>query len=145
MSNTSPLSFPCYNVQWNNDNGQFYYDNSSRRHKENITLLQDDFLKLLLAEPKTYTHPGALGRWEIGSIAEEFDELGLKKLVDYEKDGTTPAGINYEKICVYLTAIARRQEDRLKAQHQQAETNKAEIAELKARLERLKAALKASR
>jgi hypothetical protein len=139
------------NVQWNEGTGQFYYDNSSRRHKENITPLEDDFLKLLQAEPKTYTRPNAPGRWEIGFIAEEFDELGLKKLVDYGKNGEVE-GINYEKICVYLTAIARKQQDQLKAQQKQAEASHAEIAELRtqnadlhARLERIEAALKAQK
>jgi hypothetical protein len=109
------------NVQWDNVTGQFYYDNSSRKHKQNLTPLKDDFEKLLQAVPMTYTRPGAPDRWEIGFIAEEFDELGLKKLVDYAPDGKTPEGINYEKICLYLTAIARKQATRLEEQRKQME------------------------
>lgn len=120
----STMPFGDYaNVQFNFNNAQFGYDNSSKRFKENIKRLEDDFGRLLQAEPKTYTRPGNPDRWEIGFIAEDFDELGLKRLVDYEKDGVTPMGVNYEKICLYLTKIAKGQRD--------------EIAELKERLERL--------
>jgi len=140
------LPFGDYrNVQVNGTTGQFYYDNSSRKHKRNITPLVDDFDKLLKAVPMTYTRPNAPGRWEIGFIAEDFDALGLKKLVDYGEGGEVE-GINYEKICLYLTAIARKQGDRLTAQEQKhsAEVNalKAKNAELEARLERIEAALK---
>jgi hypothetical protein len=120
------------NVQWDSNSAQFYYDNSSRRHKENITPLKDDFFKLLDAQPMTYTRPTSPDIWEIGFIAEDFDALGLKKLVDYEKDGKTPAGINYEKICLYLTAIARQQEDRFKSQESRLKTLEAENKEVKA-------------
>jgi hypothetical protein len=138
----SNLPFGDYrNVQWNDATGQFFYDNSSRRHKENITPLQDDFEKLLQAVPVTYTRPGVPGRWEIGFIAEDFDALGLKKLVDYEQDGKTPAGINYEKICLYLTAISKQQAQALKAVETDNKTLKAENAELKARLEVIETAL----
>ena len=105
----------------------------------------DDFDKLLKAVPMTYTRPNAPGRWEIGFIAEDFDALGLKKLVDYGEGGEVE-GINYEKICLYLTAIARKQGDRLTAQEQKhsAEVNtlKAENADLCAELNLLKAAVR---
>jgi hypothetical protein len=116
------------NMQWNSGTGQLFYDNSSRRFKENIKPLEDDFDLLLQAEPKTYTRPAAPGRWEIGFIAEEFDEIGLKKLVDYEADGQTPMGINYEKICLYLTEIAKGQRSQINALQKEKD---AEIAELK--------------
>lgn len=92
------------NCQWDNVTGQFFFDNSSRRYKENITSLEDDFSALLKIEPKTYTRPGDPNRWEIGYIAEDFHEMGLAKLVDYDTEGR-PDGINYEKICLYLTEI----------------------------------------
>lgn len=142
---TNPPFGDYRNAQWNATTGEFYQDTSSRRYKRNITPLVDDFDKLLQAVPMTYTRPGKPDRWEIGFIAEEFDELGLKRLVDYAEDGKTPEGINYEKICLYLTAIARKQKDRIAAQEQKhsAEINtlKAENAELKARLDAIERAL----
>jgi len=125
------LPFGDYkNVQWNDATGQFYYDNSSRRFKENIGRLDEDFIALLDAEPKEYTRPERPNRWEIGFIAEEFHDLGLTRLVDYEADGETPAGINYEKICLYLTAIAKEQGTQIK-------TAEAENVALRDRLEKL--------
>ena len=110
------------NVQWNATTGQFYQDSSSMRYKENITPLVDNFGKLLSAEPKTYTRPGAPDRWEIGYIAEDIDKLGLKNLVQYDKDGR-PDGLNYDKMVLYLAEIAREQAARI-------EKLEARIAEL---------------
>jgi len=62
-------------------------------------------------------------------------------LVDYGKDGVTPEGINYEKICLYLTAIAKQQAQTLKAVEADNQTLKSENAELKARLDALAAAV----
>jgi hypothetical protein len=125
------------NVQWDSVTGQFYYDNSSRRHKENITPLKEDFLALLKAEPQSYTRPGAPDRWEIGYIAEEFDALGLKKLVDYAPDGRTPEGINYEKICLYLTEVAKHQQKQVESLQKDNAEKTRRLAEVEARLERL--------
>ncbi|HEY3268456.1 MAG TPA: tail fiber domain-containing protein [Armatimonadota bacterium] len=102
------------NVQWNPTTGQFWQDTSSRRYKENITPLVDDFSKLLLAEPKTYTRPGTPGRWEIGYIAEEVDALGLKHLVRYDDQGR-PDSVNYAKMVLYLNEIAKQQKARIES------------------------------
>jgi hypothetical protein len=123
------------NVQWNSATGQFYQDSSSRRHKENITPLVDDFAKLLTAQPVTYTRPGVPGRWEIGYIAEEIDTLGLKRLVQYDKDGL-PEGLNYDKMVLYLVEIAKEQ--------QKCDAEKdAKIADLADRLAKLEALVQA--
>ncbi len=53
-------------MQYDNATGKFYWDNSSRRYKENITEFNDDFSLILKSKPKTYTRPGAPNRWEIG-------------------------------------------------------------------------------
>ena len=89
-----------YDVQWNSTTGKFKYDTSSRRFKENITNLDDEYSKILNIQPKTYTRPGEPDRWEIGYIAEEFDEAGLDKLVWYDEQGR-PEGVNYKKIILY--------------------------------------------
>ncbi len=106
------------NLQWDIDTGQIFQDTSSRRYKENITPLADDFSKLLQAEPKTYTRPGNPEQWEIGYIAEDIDALGLKPLVMYDQQGR-PDSLNYEKMVLYLAEIAKSQQkeiDALKAQ-----------------------------
>lgn len=131
------LPFGDYrNVQWNEGTGEFYYDNSSRKHKRNITPLVDDFDKLMQAVPMTYTRPNAPGRWEIGFIAEDFDAIGLKRLVDYGKDGEVE-GINYEKICLYLTAIAKRQQQTIENQGVALENQRKEIDDLKQKMEKV--------
>lgn len=110
------------NVQWNQTTGQLGWDTSTRRHKRDIQPLQDDFLKLLQVEAKTYTRPWDRTRPEIGFIAEDLDALGLKRLVWYEEDGKTPNGLNYEKMVVYLTEIAKIQQKDIQTLQQQVET-----------------------
>ena len=95
------------NVQWDESSKQFYQDNSSRKHKENIISLDDEFFRILQVEPKTYTRPGNPHIWEVGYIAEDFDELGLNKLVYYEADGS-PGAIHYDKISMYLIEVVKR-------------------------------------
>jgi hypothetical protein len=102
------------NVQWDDATGQFYYDNSSLRYKENIAPLEDDCSKLLDVSPKTYTRPNNPGVYEIGYIAEEFDAAGLNRLVWYDENGR-PEGINYDKIVLYTNenVKALKEENRL--------------------------------
>ena len=94
------------NAQWNSGTGQLYHDNSSAKTKENIISLEDDFEKILTVEPKTYTRPNDPNRWEIGYIAEEFNEIGLNKLVYYDEQGL-PEAINYRKISMYLVEVIK--------------------------------------
>lgn len=120
-----------HNLQWDGADGRVYYDDSTRRHKENIEPLEDDFDCLLEAQPKTYTRPGKPDRHEIGYIAEEIEELGLTHLLQYDKDGR-PDGVNYEKAVLYLTEIAKSQRDRIVQQE-------ARIDDLTERINRLEA------
>jgi hypothetical protein len=106
------------NVQWDSASNQFFQDSSSRRFKENIMPLNADFSRLLFAAPKTYTRPGKPNRWEIGFIAEEFDALGLKPLVNYDAEGK-PEGIRYDKITLYLTRIAADQQEIIERQQKE--------------------------
>ncbi len=136
------------NVQWNDATGRIGYDNSSRRFKENITPLKDDFSRLLKVQPMTYTRPGDSNRWEIGYIAEDFHDLGLTKLVDYDREGR-PDGINYEKICLYLNENAKQQARELAelktAQQEQVAVitaQRTELEELKARVKSLEQLLR---
>jgi hypothetical protein len=121
--NALPL-FDAKNVQWNPATGQLGYDNSSRRFKENITPLVEDFAKILDLLPVRYTRSGSPDRWEVGFIAEEADSLGLKPLVEYDATGQVD-GFNYEKALAYVVPVLRQQ--------------KAEIEALKAKVQRLEA------
>lgn len=122
------------NLQWDNTTGQLYQDTSSRRYKENIRPLVADFMQLLRAEPKTYIRPGTPNRWEIGFIAEEFDALGLKPLVEYDQENR-PDGIRYDKITLYLTAIAAEQQEQIKQQQTKIENQEKQLQQQQALLD----------
>ena len=89
------------NMQYDNSTGQLYYDNSSRRYKENVQTLEDDWLRILQARPVRYTRKHAPDLWEYGYIAEEVDSLGLANLVGYDSDGI-PDDVKYDKMVLYL-------------------------------------------
>ena len=91
--------------------GEIYYDSSSERYKENITPLADDFLKILEAQPKSFTDKATQQR-EIGYIAENFQELGLTNLLYYDGQGL-PESIKYEKIPLYLVEVAKLQQQQI--------------------------------
>ena len=92
--------------------GLVAYENSSQKYKLDITPLKDDFKQILKAQPCTYKRHANSGYREIGFIAEEFDTLGLNKLVFYDREGL-PDGLDYEKICLYLLEVLRDHEARL--------------------------------
>jgi len=88
----------------NPSNGCFYYYSSSRNYKEDIRPLEVDFDRILDAEPKSFTDKVS-GQWNIGYIAEEFDDLGLRELVLY-RDGR-PDGLKYELVSIYLLEMIK--------------------------------------
>jgi hypothetical protein len=100
------------NVQYNPATGEIGYDDSTRRHKRDITPLMDDFGKVMQLQPRKYTRPADPEHWEIGYIAEEAKSLGLDHLIFYDEDHH-PDGINYRKLCLYLVEIVREHERRL--------------------------------
>lgn len=97
--------------------------NSSVRFKEDVRPLCDDFSKVLLLEPKSFTYKetGARG---IGYIAEQVAEADLGELVAFGADGQ-PLGVHYKMISIYLLELLKDQQAAL------AEV-RAEIATLKA-------------
>ncbi|MCP4712093.1 MAG: tail fiber domain-containing protein, partial [Planctomycetes bacterium] len=80
-------------LRWFDD--KLYFYSSSQRFKEDIQPLKEDFDKILEIKPKSFIDTQSKER-NIGYIAEEFDELGLKHLVTY-KDGQ-PNAIKYELV-----------------------------------------------
>lgn len=99
--------------------GDFYYDSSSARYKDNIEPFMEDFSKILSADIKLYTDK-ASGLSEIGLIAEELNGLGLTHLVGY-KDGV-PDSVRYERMPLYLLGITKEQEVELESLHEEATT-----------------------
>lgn len=122
----SPFNANKKNMQWDNVTGEVGYDNSSRRYKENIVTFKDDFYKILLAEPRTYTRPRDPDVWEIGYIAEEFADAGLTSLVGYDQEGL-PDYIHYDRIGLYLTEIVKDQQLRIEALEHENEALRADL------------------
>lgn len=119
-------------VEWDEVTGQLQVDNSSRKYKRNIQPLRDDFTLILKAQPKLYNRVGYPDDlFEAGYIAEEFDSIGLTRLVHYNGKGEI-VGINYKKISIYLNEI-------VKTQQTDIDKMKADIAALKAEKEALRA------
>lgn len=119
-------------VEWDEVTGQLQVDNSSRRYKRNIQPLMDNFALLLKAEPKLYNRVGySDDLFEAGYIAEEFDSLGLTRLVHYNSLGEI-IGVNYKKISLYLNEI-------VKVHHADIEKMKAEMTGLNAEINALRA------
>lgn len=113
------------NMQYESSTGKFFYDNSSRLYKENITTLHDDWSKILQVRPTTYTRPGNEERWEYGYIAEEIDAIGLTTMVGYDAEGN-PEDVRYDKMIIYLVEM-------LKIQQQEIEGLKAQMPRRKRR------------
>jgi hypothetical protein len=92
-------------VRISNDGTLGTSGSSSRRYKEDITPLKDDFRKILGAQPVAFVWKKTEER-DIGLIAEDLDELGLRDLVIYDAEGR-PDGVRYEYISLYLLEVVK--------------------------------------
>jgi hypothetical protein len=102
-------------------NNTLYYESSSARTKTEIEDLEDDFSKILDAEPRTFRDKN-FGFRNIGYIAEELDALGLDNLVIYnEKDGS-PKSIKYELISLYILEIVKQQQKEIERLKEEIES-----------------------
>ncbi len=95
------------NMQYNSSTGEIGYDNSSRRYKNNISTLEDDWKKILLTRPVRYTRPASPDHWEYGYIAEEIDSIGLHNLVGYDAQ-CQPDDVKYDRMVIYLTELVKQ-------------------------------------
>jgi len=120
-------------VEWDPNTGNLQVDNSSRRLKRNIQSWASEEYKIILqAQPKLYNrigYPDTLV--ELGYIAEEFDSIGLKRLVHYTEDGGI-FGINYSKVAMFVNEVVKEHEVRLNNLYEEIEALKAENATIKA-------------
>ncbi|MBW8040197.1 MAG: hypothetical protein FVQ85_09385 [Planctomycetes bacterium] len=92
--------------------GELGYVTSSKRYKENIAPLKDDFSKILDAQPVTFTAKESKERG-LGFIAEDMHELGLSNLVLYDAQGR-PESVRYEWISLYLLEVLKDQDESMK-------------------------------
>ena len=94
-------------MQYNSTTGEIGYDNSSRRYKQNITTLKDDWARILQTRPVRYTRPASPDHWEYGYVAEEMDSIGLTNLVGYDAEGI-PDDVKYDRMVIYLTELVKQ-------------------------------------
>lgn len=90
-------------------------EGSSRRYKKDITPLQTNFNQILQLEPKQFTMKEGYGepnKWLFGYIAEDVDELGLKRLCIYDNENR-PDGVKYKKIAMYVLEVVKDQQQRI--------------------------------
>jgi hypothetical protein len=103
---------------------------SSRRYKEQIQPLKEDFTKILLLEPKQYLRRGEGPDREFGYIAEEVEAAGLKGLTVYDNQGR-PDAVDYPRMVIYANEVLKQQQGTIQKQQDEIEVLKAELAELK--------------
>ncbi len=93
------------------DNGNILKNTSSRRYKDDIKPLQTNTLALLNTAPVSFKYKET-GSYDIGYLAEDFDALGLKDLVLYDKDGK-PNAIKYDKLSIFILELVKEQQKTL--------------------------------
>lgn len=97
-----------------NSSGQIAKGISSKRYKKNITTAKQDTDAILAIRVVNYRMKNAPADspLEIGVIAEELDELGLKQFVWYDEDGK-PGAVHYERLALALIPVIQDHEERL--------------------------------
>lgn len=91
--------------------GEIVRATSSKRYKENIKPLNEDFVKILLAEPKSFVYKDTKTK-SIGYIAEDFDKIGLDDLLTFNEKGQ-PESISYDKVSIYLLEVVKDQQKQI--------------------------------
>lgn len=113
------------NMQFDSGTGLIGYDNSSRRYKQNIKTLEDDWTKILALRPVQYVRPSSPDYLEYGYIAEEVDEIGLTTMVGYDQEGI-PDDVRYDKMIIYLVEMIKEQQRDITSLKKQVATLKKE-------------------
>ena len=114
-----PVGDSSEDTEWplyiNEETGVVYskHSHSSKKYKKNIEPLKDDFSMLLNASPITYEDKET-GEKSIGYTAEDFNKLGLKHLVGYNKNNK-PFTIHYSRLPVYIVEILKQQQTQIDA------------------------------
>jgi len=115
-----------------------YYQTSSSSYKKNIRDLEDEFHKILQANPKSFMDK-KFGLNEIGYIAEELDQQGLNNLIIYEEE--KPIAIKYDLVSLYILEVVKDQEEMIKMQQEELRTQSNYNKVLEERLAKIEARL----
>lgn len=130
-------------------NGILFKISSSRRYKKNIVNWSPDPERVLALQPRQWQHndpeqPGnpnnLSGKWNVGFVAEEVADLGLKPLVSYDGDGKggwRPDGLNYDRFAAAHQVVLQKHE-------REIQDLRAENEELRSKLDTLTARLDAA-
>lgn len=106
------------NLVISNSSKRIYHGVSSRRYKRNIVDWNPEAKRVLALQPRQWQHDDPTSdeideTWYVGFIAEEVDELGLKKLVQYVGDGKggwIPEALNYDRFAAAQQIVLRKHE-----------------------------------
>jgi hypothetical protein len=115
-----------------------YFLTSKKESKENIQPLEDNFEKILQADPVSFKDK-ATGMVGIGYIAEDFEKQGLQKLLVYENGNLV--SLRYDLISVYNLEILKKQKGRIETVEQENQQLKSELQLLKDKMEQIEARL----
>lgn len=107
----SPGSSNWQWLSWDRTTKRVFANSSSRRYKENIRPLEDDFTALLDLDPVVFTWKET-GQPGFGFIAEDLDALGLRTLVVYDEQGR-PESVNYPMVSVHLLGLVKAQQEQI--------------------------------
>lgn len=107
----SPGSSNWQWLSWDRTTKRVFANSSSRRYKENIRPLEDDFSALLDLDPVAFTWKET-GQPGFGFIAEDLDALGLRTLVVYDEQGR-PESVNYPMVSVHLLGLVKAQQEQI--------------------------------
>lgn len=117
---------------WMDSSGRMGQTSSSETFKTNIKQWAPNETAVRLLKLVTFNWRPELGpNWhheEVGLIAQQVHNLGLRWLVSYEADGKTPHSIHYERLALALLPLTQRLAD-------EADSLREEGRELHARLE----------
>jgi len=91
---------------------------SSRRFKTDIKPIDIGLKEVLALNPKSYTRKEPTQSMptgkEVGLIAEEVEKV-IPRIVEYEADGVTPRGVNYQEYTAVLTKAIQEQQKQIDA------------------------------
>ena len=102
--------------------GTIYQVTSSRQFKRNIVNWSPDPERVLSLRPRQWQHDDAASdeideTWYVGFVAEEVDEAGLYRLVDYRGDGKggwEPYALNYDRFAAAQQVVLQKHEAEIK-------------------------------
>jgi len=109
-------------------NNYVYIASSSRKTKENVEPLKEDFSKILKAQPVSFIDK-ATQEPNLGFIAEDFHDLGLENLVVYDQNNEIQ-GLKYDLVSLYNLEVMKEMKSQIELLQKQNELLEKRIEEL---------------